>query len=104
LQRHQAKEARAIPILLRPVEWHGAPFEHLEVLPTGGQPITMWENQDNAFANVVASIGRMVNVPRPDIAPFTLPRATDWQAHLLVCYNSTYKEGRGKELQRSEGR
>src|SRR5579859_1437165 len=27
LERHQMKEARVIPILLRPVEWKGAPFE-----------------------------------------------------------------------------
>src|SRR5947209_13641400 len=30
LQRHQANEARVIPIPLRPMDWHGAPFTHLQ--------------------------------------------------------------------------
>ena len=44
LQRHQANEARVIPILLRSVDWKGAPFEHLQALPTGAKPITSWSN------------------------------------------------------------
>src|SRR5690348_830049 len=28
LQRHHANQTRVIPILLRPVDWRGAPFEH----------------------------------------------------------------------------
>src|SRR5258707_8645015 len=34
LERHQANEARVIPILLRPTDWSGAPFAHLQALPT----------------------------------------------------------------------
>jgi hypothetical protein len=33
MERHQASEARVIPILLRPVDWTGAPFSQLPVLP-----------------------------------------------------------------------
>jgi hypothetical protein len=40
LQRQQANEARVVPILLRPVDWHNAPFAHLQALPTAGKPIT----------------------------------------------------------------
>jgi len=42
LERHQANEARVVPILLRPVDWHGAPFAHLQALPTDVKPITSW--------------------------------------------------------------
>src|SRR5437764_9887538 len=52
LERHQANEARVIPILLRPVAWKGAPFEHLQALPTEAKPVTSWTNQDEAFADV----------------------------------------------------
>src|SRR5579864_845368 len=45
LQLHQTKQARVLPILLRPVNWKGAAFEHLQALPTGAKPITTWENQ-----------------------------------------------------------
>ena len=60
LERHQAKQARVIPILLRPVDWHGAPFAHLQPLPANAQPITTWSNQDAAFAEVAAGIRRAV--------------------------------------------
>src|SRR5690349_20709716 len=36
LQRHDAGEARVIPILLRPVNWRGAPFGKLTALPSNG--------------------------------------------------------------------
>ncbi len=60
LERHQTNEARVIPILLRPVDWKGAPFAHLLPLPTNAQPITSWSNQDAAFAEVAAGIRRAV--------------------------------------------
>jgi tetratricopeptide (TPR) repeat protein len=60
LQRHQANEARVIPILLRPVDWKGAPFLHLQALPTGAKPITTWSNQDAAFTDVAAGIRRVI--------------------------------------------
>jgi TIR domain len=46
LERHQAEEAHVVPILLRPVDWKGAPFAHLQSLPTDAKPITTWSNQD----------------------------------------------------------
>jgi hypothetical protein len=60
LERHQANEARVIPILLRPVDWNNAPFAHLQALPTAAKPITTWSNQDEAFTNVAAGIRRVI--------------------------------------------
>jgi tetratricopeptide (TPR) repeat protein len=60
LVRHQANEARVIPILLRSVDWHGAPFAHLQALPTDARPITTWRNRDAAFTDVAAGIRRVV--------------------------------------------
>ena len=60
LQRHQAKQARVIPILLRPVDWHGAPFAHLQALPTNAKAISTWKNRDRAFADVAAGLRRAV--------------------------------------------
>jgi len=56
MARHEAKEARVIPVILRPVVWQGAPFGKLQALPTDGKPITTWPNQDEAFANVASGI------------------------------------------------
>jgi tetratricopeptide (TPR) repeat protein len=60
LQRHQANEARVIPILLRPVEWNKAPFALLQALPTGAKPITTWRNRDAAFTDMAAGIRRVI--------------------------------------------
>ena len=60
LERHEAHEARVIPILLRPVDWKGAPFAHLQALPTNAKPVTTWSNRDEAFADVAAGIRRAI--------------------------------------------
>jgi HEAT repeat protein len=56
IERHQAGEARIIPILLRPVNWAGAPFSQLEVLPKNHQPVTTWADQDEAFCEIAEGI------------------------------------------------
>src|SRR5437879_3717422 len=48
LERHEAGEARVIPIFLRPVDWKGAPFSKLNGLPTDTRPVTKWKNRDEA--------------------------------------------------------
>jgi hypothetical protein len=37
IDRHHAGVVRVIPILLRPTDWQGAPFEKLKMLPTERQ-------------------------------------------------------------------
>src|SRR5437762_4454577 len=58
LERHQANEARVIPILLRPVSWEGSPFSILQVLPSNGIALTsrQWHSLDEAFTDVVKGI------------------------------------------------
>lgn len=58
IERHDAKEARVIPIILRPVIWSELPFAHLQVLPSGGKPVcsSQWANKDEAFHDVVQGI------------------------------------------------
>ncbi len=60
LERHEAKLAHVIPILLRPVDWKLAPFAHLQALPTNAKAITVWPNQDEAFTDVAASLRRAI--------------------------------------------
>ena len=57
LERHNAGEARVIPIILRPLDnlWK-APFGKLQALPTDGKAVTLWDNQDAAFADVAKGI------------------------------------------------
>jgi len=60
LERHNAGDARVIPIILRPCDWLTAPFGKLQALPTDLKPITKWSNRDNAFQDVAAGIRKVV--------------------------------------------
>jgi hypothetical protein len=64
LERNEAKQARVIPIILRPVYWRGAPFGKLQALPTGAEAVTSssWHNQDEAFVDVVLGIQKVVEL------------------------------------------
>ncbi|HLX57960.1 MAG TPA: FxSxx-COOH system tetratricopeptide repeat protein [Ktedonobacteraceae bacterium] len=61
LERHQADEARVIPILLRPADWQGAPFAVLQVLPRDGKPVVMWPTLNGALAHVMQGIRAAIN-------------------------------------------
>lgn len=62
MERHEAGEARVIPVILRPVYWRGAPFGKLQALPTDGKPVvsSQWHNLDEAFYNVAEGIRKAV--------------------------------------------
>src|SRR5260370_33302659 len=60
LERHRIGESRVIPVLLRPVNWHNAPFSELQVLPSNGKPVTEWSNRDAAFLDIVNGIQKVV--------------------------------------------
>ena len=62
LERHQHGEATVIPIILRPVYWHGEPLGRLQALPTDGKPVTdsEWHEPDRAFYNIINGIYQVI--------------------------------------------
>src|SRR5438105_2491908 len=40
MERHNTGEAWVIPVILRPIDWRGAPFDKLQMLPTDAKPDT----------------------------------------------------------------
>ncbi|MBC1236271.1 toll/interleukin-1 receptor domain-containing protein [Nostoc sp. 2RC] len=60
MERHETREARVVPIILKPTDWNDAPFGKLEALPKNAKPVTTWQDQDEAFFNVVKGIRRVV--------------------------------------------
>jgi hypothetical protein len=60
IARHNANQARVLPIILRDTDWKGAPFEKLQMLPTEAKPISKWSNRDTAFKDVVQGIRRAI--------------------------------------------
>ncbi|HLH36200.1 MAG TPA: toll/interleukin-1 receptor domain-containing protein [Alloacidobacterium sp.] len=56
IERHEKGDARVIPIILRPCDWHDLPFGKLLAVPRDGKPITTWANIDEAFLDVERAI------------------------------------------------
>jgi tetratricopeptide (TPR) repeat protein len=92
MERHEAGDARVIPIILRPVDWEGAPFSKLQALPTDAKPVTSWDDPDEAFLSVVKAIRKALeeqpeevrsgltlpaNIPRPPNIGFVARRDGD---------------------------
>jgi TIR domain len=69
LERHQSREARVIPIILRPCDWQSALFQQLQCLPRGGKSVTKWDNQDEAFQDIAQELRRIIE-------HFTGPRSS----------------------------
>jgi hypothetical protein len=60
IERHDAGAARVIPIIVRPCDWHSAPFGKLKALPKDGKPVTKWSPQDEAFLDIARGIREVV--------------------------------------------
>jgi hypothetical protein len=56
MERHDAEEARVIPVILRHCDWFHAPFGKLLAAPRDGKPIASWPDLDEAFLDVVQKI------------------------------------------------
>lgn len=56
MERHENGDARVIPVILRPCDWHDLPFGKLLAAPRDGKPITTWPNIDEAFLDVERAI------------------------------------------------
>ncbi len=61
LERHQAKAARVIPIILRDTPgWKDTKFAGLLALPRNEKPVTEWGNRDAVFAEITREIKDVV--------------------------------------------
>lgn len=56
MERHEKGEARVIPVILRPCDWHDLPFGELLAAPRDGKAITTWANIDEALLDVERAI------------------------------------------------
>ena len=56
IERHEAGEARVIPVILHPCDWHGLPFGKLMATPKDGKPVSKFPNQHDAFYEISQGI------------------------------------------------
>lgn len=66
--RHRLGAARVVPILVRPVDWRGAPFAALSQLPPDGRAITRHPDHDEAWEQVARELRSMVVRPSSRLA------------------------------------
>ena len=59
MERHEAKEARVIPIILRACDWNSAPFASVQGFPKDAKPVKLWTDQDVAFLDIAKGIRRV---------------------------------------------
>jgi internalin A len=58
--RHEAKEARVIPIIVRDVDWEIPPLRKLKALPKDAKPVKLWSDKDTAWKNVATGISIVI--------------------------------------------
>ena len=60
LERHEAKTARVIPVIIRSCEWTKLPFGKLQAVPKNGKAISESSNPDAAYTFIAQQISRVV--------------------------------------------
>lgn len=83
LQRHQAKRAQLIPVLVRAVDWKRSPLGALAPCPRNGKAVKSWPDEDEAWLDVVERLRELRDensAPAPSVpaalAPVLRPEAT----------------------------
>lgn len=56
LEMHNKNTARVIPIILRKCDWMDSPFSKLNALPTDAKDIKGWDDEDEAYMNIISGI------------------------------------------------
>jgi hypothetical protein len=56
MERHNAGDARVIPIILRNCMWQHMPFSKLKALPHDAKAVSTWPDKDEAFASIAEGI------------------------------------------------
>ncbi|KRB79508.1 toll/interleukin-1 receptor domain-containing protein [Noviherbaspirillum sp. Root189] len=65
LERHKEGTARVVPVILRPCDWHSAPFGSLLAAPKDGKAVTSWPDQDEVFTDVARQVRQAITaVPK----------------------------------------
>lgn len=53
IRRHKAGEVTIVPVIIRPSDFTSLPLKKFQALPKNALPISKWQNEDEAFMDVV---------------------------------------------------
>ena len=65
MERHESGEARVIPVILQPCDWHSAPFGKLLATPQDGKPVAKYPNVHDAFLEISRAIREAAQASAP---------------------------------------
>lgn len=60
LEMNKEGSARVIPIIVRNCDWMDSPFSKLNALPTDAKCIKSWDDEDEAYMNIIDGIKEVV--------------------------------------------
>jgi hypothetical protein len=64
LERHEAGDARVIPVIIRSFDWTGAKFAKLQALPPAGRPLSSYTDKDEWYTEVIKGLRRVAEEMR----------------------------------------
>jgi hypothetical protein len=56
MKRHKAREAKVVPIFIRPCDTDGLPFLAIQGLPYNAKPVSTFDNKDEAYLQIAKGI------------------------------------------------
>lgn len=101
MEKHNAGEARVIPIVIKPVEWADEPVAKLQLLPRGGKPVSEWTQRDKAWKSVIKAIKSVhaeTQVSRHALSSKTAAKNGILQFSQVIPLPVTHPVGRKKEI------
>ena len=57
LEQRHTRGSITIPVILRPCDWHRAPFGRRKALPKDGKPVVKYPSRDDAFLEIAKALG-----------------------------------------------
>lgn len=70
LERHEKKEARVVPVIVRDAKWEVIPqLSKLQAVPKNGKPVRNWANKDTAWKDVSDRVQKMIESLLADADP-----------------------------------
>jgi len=65
LERQRAENLRIVPVIIRSCDWKASPLGELVALPNAGNPVSKWDDKDDAFLSVVHGLRRILTEREP---------------------------------------
>jgi len=69
IERRNKGEVVILPIIIRPCDFSSTPLTDFQALPRNAEPISTWENKDEAWMNVVDGLKRTIDVIGKEMQP-----------------------------------